>query len=60
LFEKPKDRDFHLHDIHCWEPRKLKAGVKHHCSCQEKEEGGEEESEEKSPKHRWGMVQHIA
>ncbi|KAH7882797.1 hypothetical protein F5I97DRAFT_1786524, partial [Phlebopus sp. FC_14] len=21
-FEKPEDRDFHLHDVHCWEPKK--------------------------------------
>lgn len=59
-FEKPEDRDFHLHDVHCWEPRKPKAGVKHRRSCQEKEEGGEEESEEKPPKRRRGTVRRIA
>ncbi|KAI0252072.1 hypothetical protein BJV78DRAFT_1282060 [Lactifluus subvellereus] len=59
-FEKPEDRDFHLHDVHCWEPRKLKAGVKRRRSCQEKEEESEEESEEKPPKRRRDTIRRIA
>lgn len=49
-FEKPEDRDFHLHDVHCWEPRKPKSGVKRRRSCQEEEKSGE--SEDKPHKHR--------
>jgi hypothetical protein len=53
-FEKPEDRDFHLHDVHCWEPRKPKSGVKRRRSCQEEEKSGE--SKDKPRKCRRGTV----
>ncbi len=56
-FETTEDRDFHFHDVHCWEPKKpragVKAGVKRRRSClEEKDEEDAEESEEKPPKRR--------
>ncbi|KAI0027715.1 hypothetical protein K488DRAFT_90536 [Vararia minispora EC-137] len=58
-FKNPEDRDFHLHDVHCWEPRKPKAGVKRRRSCREKEEEGDD-SEETPPKCRRGTVRRKA
>ncbi|KAF8875965.1 hypothetical protein CPB84DRAFT_1796239 [Gymnopilus junonius] len=58
-FKNPKDRDFHLHDVHCWEPRKPKAGVKRRRSCREKEEESDD-SEETPPKRRRGTVRRKA
>lgn len=48
--EKPEDRDFHLHDVHCSEPWKPKSGVERRRSYQEMKKNGE--SEEQPRKRR--------
>ena len=40
-FDTQENRVFHLHDVHCWEPRKPKSGIKRGRSCQKGERSGD-------------------